>query len=137
MYYNNEGLQKVFEEAKKWDPYSTNGKLGFTVRAAREFFYHFVSLEILSLQVKQIEECFVASMMTVYNEVQAVKKYDYLVFIEFQEMLCRIALNGMDPEYTIASRVQQLMSSIYDELVARGLWVANANKLVKVVPEGA
>lgn len=83
LYHNHELLQKIFEEAKKWDPYSTNGKMGFTVRAAREFFYHFVTTEVLLLNMKQIDDCFVASMMTVLNEVNHQKKYDHLVFIEF------------------------------------------------------
>lgn len=48
-------------------------------------------------------------------------------------MFSRVALVGMDPDYNLAWRVQFLMSSICEELVARGAWAPNAHKLVKVM----
>jgi hypothetical protein len=51
---------------------------------------------MLKLKNRIIDECFIFSMMTVSNEKQLVRKYDYLVFVEFQELLCRIAYVGFE-----------------------------------------
>ena len=83
LYSNRHTLNKMFEDAKRWDPFSTSGKLGFTIRAAREFFYHFKNLDILELTTRVIDQCYVASLMTVLDEVGNRKKYDYLLFVEF------------------------------------------------------
>lgn len=39
FYHNREALNLIYNEAKRWDPYNVDGKLGFTVRSARELFY--------------------------------------------------------------------------------------------------
>lgn len=44
------------------------------------------------ISLKKIDEAFHFSMMTVLNEHRNMKKYQYIVFVEFLEMLCRIAI---------------------------------------------
>jgi hypothetical protein len=51
---------------------------------------------MLKLKPIQIDECFIFSMMTIYNEKMHSRKYDYLVFVEFQELLCRLAYIGFE-----------------------------------------
>ena len=57
----------------------------------------------------QILECFVASMMTIYDEYKDHKKYFYLNFVEFQEMICRIALITYDEQETVDHKVFNLL----------------------------
>lgn len=125
LFSNRHSLMKMFEDAKRWDPFSTNGKLGFTIRAAREFFYHFKTLEIIDVNHRIIEESFVASLMTVIDEVNNRKKYDYLAFVEFEEMLCRIVIKGLDPDVypePLAWKVQYFVEQIYLFYDDRGLF---------------
>ena len=43
-------------------------------------------------EVKEMIECFVFSQMTIHDEYKYMEQYQYLIFIEFQEMICRVAL---------------------------------------------
>lgn len=52
LYHNRYFLLRIFEDAKKWDPFNPTGKLGFTMRAAREFFYHFVHQEVIQVTTR-------------------------------------------------------------------------------------
>lgn len=64
-------------------------------------------------------------MMTVLDEPQNRRKYEYLVYVEFLEMLCRICIKGLDPEYfteSIAWKVQYIVEQIYRIYVDRGLF---------------
>ena len=64
--------------------------IGFTKQAAKDFFFQFEPVR-KKLSLHQFDECFVFSLMTVQNEHSNMKKYDYLVFVEFQDMLTRVA----------------------------------------------
>ena len=106
----------MFTDAKRWDPYNADGKQGFTVRSAREFFYPLRDTILDQLNIRTIEECFVASMMTVLNEKQHVAKYDFLHYVEFLEMICRVTQAGLDPEQyqePIAHKVQMILEHIW------------------------
>lgn len=140
LHSNKHILMTIFEDAKKWDPFNPNGKLGFTVRSAREFFYYFKENDLFNLNIRAIDECFVGSMMTVLDEAQNRRKYDYLVFVEFQEMLCRVCIRGLDPELfpePIALKVQYVVGYIYDFYKDRGTFRGEAeeNQLRRTVPE--
>ena len=52
--------------------------------------------------------------MTVINESEDLMKYEYLLYVEFLEMICRIALVGIQMEDLIEYRVQRLLEIIYD-----------------------
>ena len=129
---------KVFEDVKRWDPFNTTGKAGFTLRSGREFFYYLKHAAVTPLlNIKKIDECFIASQMTILNEARDAKKYDYLTYVEFQEMLCRIAIVGLDPDEVpepVAWKVQHVMEFIWDMYQERGIWEkGDENGLVKVI----
>lgn len=89
----------IFDETRKYDVQNPASKIGVTVVAARYFFMHFFRQGVLTeLTIKKIEENFIASMMTVRDEGSNRQKYDYLNFVEFEELLCRLCIVGFDPE---------------------------------------
>ena len=53
-------------------------------------------------------------MMTVQNEQQTLKKYEYLVFVEFLDMLCRIAHAISDYQDTIDCKVYSFLEQIFE-----------------------
>lgn len=55
----------------------------FSKKAALKFFKKFTGSDMLLITPKIIEECFVFSLMTVYNEKLNSRKYSYLIFVEF------------------------------------------------------
>ena len=69
-----------------------------------------------------IEESFVFSMMTVLYENKSMKKYDFLKFIEFLEMLCRIALQCVPIVDTIEVKVYELLELIYYRRYDDEIW---------------
>lgn len=54
------------------------------------FFFKFPEVKS-KLSHVDIEKAFVFCQMTVLNEQDSLKKYHYLVFVEFLDMFCRIA----------------------------------------------
>ena len=49
------------------------------------------------------------SLMNVMDEVNRMRKYDHLLFVEFLEMLCRVAIVGLDFEDTVEYKVYELL----------------------------
>ena len=83
LFDNLKALQELYDKAKL-------PKVGFTLEAAQKFFLSFEEVKD-KISLDKIEECFVFSMMTVLNEQASLKKYEYIVFVEFLDMLCRVA----------------------------------------------
>lgn len=78
--------------------------------------------------------------MTIYDEEFNSKKYDYLLFVEFQEMLCRICVVGFDPEVfyeSLAWKVQFFVEKIYHMYLDRGLLTGDEEfcKLIKTIAD--
>ena len=48
-----------------------------------------------------LDQCFEFSMMTVLDEHRNLKKYQYLNFVEFLDMVCRIAIVGITVSDTV------------------------------------
>lgn len=86
---NLPGLQKVYENET-----NKSEKLLFDRKTALSYFKRFVGNGMMEIENSILEECFVFSMMTVSDEKFNVKKYDYLYYVEFQDMLCRVAYFG-------------------------------------------
>ena len=63
--------------------------------------------KIISRQ--ELERCFLFSQMTIINEVLNYEKYDYLRFIEFLEMICRVALKLEPTETAYAPKVYEIL----------------------------
>ena len=90
----------------------------------------------MNLSQAAIDECFVASMMTIIDETKS-QKYNYLNYVEWKEMLCRVALIGLDPDVfvePIAFKVQFVLEHLWticykNKLFKKGL---NEFKLFKV-----
>lgn len=58
---------------------------------------------------KLIEESFIFSQMSIWNEHENGDKYHWLTFIEFQEMLCRIAHVAVNSGEGVAQQVYALV----------------------------
>jgi len=86
---------------------------------ARNFFLDLKHKEF-SITFGQLEECFNFSMMTVLDEANKIEKYEYIVFVEFLEMLCRIAIIGIKIQDLIEYKVHLLFEIIWDKMIERG-----------------
>ena len=87
LYDNTLGLRFLFEKNK-----SINNT--FTLESATVIFAS-LSHEDYEISVKKITECFVLCMMTVIDDPDNLKKYEYLHFVEFLELFCRVAMVGL------------------------------------------
>ena len=93
LYDNNKGLIEIFEQAKLLDD---NGRNGFTMKAALLFFQQINKPGEIYLSRRQIETIYMYSMMSILDEFKHERKYFYLLFVEFQEMICRASIVGFD-----------------------------------------
>ena len=84
LYDNERPLELVFDKIKG------QGKV-VTLPAITKFFTA-LNHPDLAISARDIEECFVFSMMTVLYEDQHMKRYEGLQPVEFLEMLCRLAI---------------------------------------------
>mmetsp|Transcript_28843 Transcript_28843/g.43554 ORF Transcript_28843/g.43554 Transcript_28843/m.43554 type:complete len:123 (+) Transcript_28843:1829-2197(+) len=116
----------IFNEYKQ-------GNKGFTLESATKFFLQFnYLLNYGGLNSKKVEESFIFSMMTVLNENRSMKKYEYLKFIEFLEMLCRISLQCVPIVDTIEVKVYNLLELIYYRRYDDGIWNEQDYPLVPI-----
>lgn len=56
--------------------------------------------------------------MTIVNELLNFEKYEYLKFVEFLEMICRVALNrkGYGPNTKPEDKVRDMLLTIYEKM---------------------
>jgi hypothetical protein len=115
------------------DPRNPDGKAGFTLKCAQNFFLTFVDREIFNVGEEDVNRCFVHSLMTITNEegtvsgVSILRKYYNLLEVEWIECLCRLALIGFKndelmAEEPIAVKVQCLLKGIWDYFFEIGAW---------------
>ena len=71
------------------------------------------------LALEKLDECFIMSMMNVMDEQNKMNKYEHLLFVEFLEMLCRVALVALNIDDLIEYKVLYLMDNIYSEMYKR------------------
>ena len=64
-----------------------------------------------------IDQCFQFCQMTVLDEVNNINKYNYLTFIEFVDMLCRIVVTGVKLVDTIDYQLHYLLELVYKQVV--------------------
>lgn len=106
LYDNLEGLGAIFDEFPKF---------GCSLPLTVEFFQQFTALEeqgLVSLGV--LEESYTFSQMTVLDETNNMKKYGYLTFVEFLEMICRVAVSAIAEQDVVESKVHALLKIIYE-----------------------
>jgi hypothetical protein len=71
-------------------------------------------------------------MMTVLNEQKNYLKYNYLVFVEFQEFICRLAFIGLKELDTIEWKVFYFLEMIYDRYCKLGIWDPDQRKIATI-----
>ena len=67
----------------------------------------------LNMSEKIINENFIYSQMTVLNEYKNMNKYFYLVFVEFQELVCRLAIVCQSEVDTVEWKVFIFLDMIF------------------------
>lgn len=127
LYHNRGSLEKIFGFGPTLDPSQKGGLKRYNIAVAKLFFGTVLETGVLTLARGQIEECFNYSMMTVHSEPQNSRKYDYLVYIEWLEMVCRMCLVGFDHDADfagrpIAEKVQKFLKAIWQWLYDKGYW---------------
>ena len=60
--------------------------------------------------------------MTVLNEQRGLQRYGYLVFVEFLDMICRLAQHTIKITDTIENKVYEMLSYIYMDRYKAGIW---------------
>ena len=83
-----------------------------TYKVAKQFTRESAQKLFLSLKHKdldmtdyKLESCFSLCMMTVLDEVNNMSKYDHIYFVEFLDMLCRIAIISIKLNDTLEWKV--------------------------------
>ena len=71
-------------------------------------------------------------MMTIIDENKNMNKYNYLLFVEFLEMLCRLALILFKEHDTVENKVFYLLKIIYDHQYEKGKWNPKKEVLVPI-----
>ena len=54
--------------------------------------------------------------MTVLDEINNTKRYDYINFVEFLDMLCRVAIIGITEVDTLDYKTYKLLGIIYNRM---------------------
>lgn len=113
LFDNHEGLNELYLDAKRS---RGHGPLAnkFTIEAANRFFSPLKGETLndygpLLLNSRLIEDSFIYSQMSIWNEHDDNDKYLYLHFVEFQEMLCRIANGAVNTGEDIEVKVYLLV----------------------------
>jgi hypothetical protein len=75
-------------------------KGNFTIQCAYKMFEKLKG-EKYKISRKIIDQCFQFSQMTVLNETTNMKRYNYINFVEFLDMICRIAITALDVQDTL------------------------------------
>ena len=73
------------------------------------------------LEPQQLRKVFCFSMMTVLNEIKNQKKHEYLLYIEFVEMICRVAHCTQRGNGDIAYKVYNLLQILYSRRYKQNL----------------
>ena len=109
LHDNNNGLTSIYERFK-------NDKNLFTISSAHSIFTE-LTHENYQMTSDQITDQFVLSLMTVINETipgVKLKKYENLYYVEFLEMICRIAIVGITMQDMLEYKVHLLLEIMYE-----------------------
>lgn len=129
LYDNQEGIRSIFEQFNKLEGSSK----GLTLYCAKQLFTQFIGPTKLDIQEKDIERCFVHSIMTITQENKLMTKYSYLIYIEFQEMLCRLAYLGLRDIEKVEFKVYFFLEMIWEyQMNENAKWQDSPYPLKKV-----
>jgi hypothetical protein len=73
--------------------------------------------------------------MTVLSEHISLRRYDYLEFVEWLDMICRCAITHYKEKETITFKVELMLKIIYKKRYDSGLWNPEDNVLHPVINE--
>lgn len=71
-------------------------------------------------------------MMTVLNEQESLKKYEYLVFVEFLDMFCRVAHCMSKYHDTIDQKTFSFLEQVFEHKYAEGTWTEETHELFEI-----
>ena len=91
----------------------------FNIKSAHKLLEN-LKHEDYEITSKIIEQCYQFSQMTVLNEQSNMNRYYWLNFVEFLDMLCRIAIVAITREDTLDYKTQQLLEILYAHLYKSG-----------------
>jgi len=63
--------------------------------------------------------------MTIIDENKNSKKYDFLEFVEFQEMICRVAIYTYPNEESVENCVFAIFYEFWQHFYDQGIWDPN------------
>ena len=89
---------------------------------------------MLRLTPKQIEQAFVFSQMSVEDEARQSNKYSSINLIEWQDLLCRLCIQGLKHDTELKDRpiqvkVQRFLRRIWDWFFDKELWSRDDREL--------
>lgn len=70
--------------------------------------------------------------MTVLNEQESLKKYEYLLFVEFLDMFCRVAHAISEYQDTIDYKTFSMMEMIFEHKYDEGVWTEETHELFEI-----
>lgn len=94
LFDNNKGLVMIYEQIKKIQALGDRFVGRCSMLACEVYFKRFS--KDLNITKYMLHESFIFSMMTIKNEHKDLNKYCHLEFVEFQEMVCRVAMSGLN-----------------------------------------
>ena len=82
---NNYLQDNEYDLSRIYNAYSDNGRGDFTLTSAAKLF----PADLVDAQT--LKACFIYSAMTIQNESTKSKKYKWLLYVEFLELICRVS----------------------------------------------
>lgn len=87
--------------------------------------------QMQTLSPSVVFECFINSTMTIHDEYKHDYKYHYLKFVEFQEMVCRIAMLGFEEQDTVDFKVYFLLEHVWEYMYQLDIWTPETMPLAR------
>lgn len=72
------------------------------------------------------------SLMTIQNEFSNIEKYNWLDFVEFQEIVCRISISGFQLQEPVEFKVFMLLDIMWQSMYDQGKWDKDQIELIRV-----
>lgn len=111
---NLDGLKKVFRSC--FDLSAVRKKRWMDLKEADYFMQQ--SMPELRVNVKIARKCYFLSKMTCSDEQGKIEQYNKLLFVEFLEMLCRIAYEHFEDVYTRDWPYMQKLETVLQNVLA-------------------
>lgn len=109
---NIEGIKRVF--TLFWDLKAVNKKKWMEIREADYFLTQ--SMPDLKLTVNTARRCYFYSKMSCIDEQTNVASYNKMIFVEFLECLCRIALDHYEDtpmrDWPLVNRLENVLDNV-------------------------